>query len=349
MTRANVNPSGSQRRLGPELYEALARLGSQLESDLASDGPKLGRAGSPVLVPTASVIVTSSGNLPMLERCVRSIVASDYDDFEVIVVDNGPPSLDTPKMLLMQFPGERRLRYVEEPSTPVSLARNAGLARVETEVVAFTDEDVIVDRLWLRAGVEALLSEGGIGCVTGVSLPRERAAESRLTPEHWRGLREGLCRTTYRSLDARPERPDLPFAAGTLGSGLGIVMLTEAGRSVGGFDPALGPATLTRGGECLDLLIRLLRRGYALSYEPRAIVWRERPADAPGQRREVYRHGVGFGATLGKQLIAGPGRRNALRAVPVRRSPGRREALATSAGSGGLASSSVRLPISPAR
>jgi glycosyltransferase involved in cell wall biosynthesis len=259
----------------------------------------------------------------MLERCVRSIIACDYDDLELIVVGNGPRSLDTPRMLLTQFPGERRLRYVDQPSTPVSRARNVGLARVETEVVAFTDEDVIVDRLWLRAGVEALLSESGIGCVTGISLSRGLktqnglGTETLLLPERWRGSHEALGRTTYRYLDSRRQRPVLPFATGTLGSGLSIVMLTEVGRQLGGFDPALGPATLACGGECLDLLIRLLRRGYALSYEPRAIVWRERPADATGRRREVYRHGVGFGAMLGKQLLAGPRRRNLLRAIPI--------------------------------
>jgi glycosyltransferase involved in cell wall biosynthesis len=317
MTPANMNPSGSGRRLGPELYDALARLEGRWDSDERSTMPRIAHQESAGPTVAVSVVVTSSGNLPRLERCVRSIVASDYDDFEVIVVDNGPRSLDTPKMLLTRFPGERRLRYLEQPSRPVSIARNTGLARVETEVVAFTDDDITVDRRWLRAAVEALLSDGGIGCVTGVSFPRELGTGDLVLPERCPGWRDGLRRTTYRCLDSRPERPVLPFAADALGPGLSIVMLTEVGRSVGGFDPALGPATLACGGECLDLLIRLLRRGYALSYEPRAIVWRERPADARGQRREVYRHGVGCGAVLGKQLIAGPRRRSALRAIPA--------------------------------
>jgi glycosyltransferase involved in cell wall biosynthesis len=322
MTPPDMRRSGPPRRLSPELYEALVRLGSVPEPPRGSKVPELAPP-NPDLAPSVSVVVTSSGNLPMLERCVRSIVACAYDDFELIVVGHGPRSLDTPRMLLTQFPGEGRLRYVDQASTPVSLARNSGLARVETEVVAFTDEDVIVDRLWLRAGVEALLSEPGIGCVTGISLSRGltthngRGTETLLLPERWRGSHERLGRTTYRYLDGRKERPVLPFATGTLGSGPSIVMLTEVGRQLGGFDPALGPATLTCGGECLDLLIRLLRRGYALSYEPRAIVWRERPADAPARRREVYRHGVGVGAMLGKQLVTGPRRRNLLRAIPT--------------------------------
>jgi hypothetical protein len=74
---------------------------------------------------------------------------------------------------------------------------------------------------------------------------------------------------------------------------------------------------LACGGADLDLVVRLLRKGYALSYEPRAIVWREHPARAERQRRQVYRYGVGVGAMVGKQLIAGPDRRGVLRAIPA--------------------------------
>jgi glycosyltransferase involved in cell wall biosynthesis len=303
------------RRLGPELYEAFARLGHQPGPDGLSSLSDIAKAESAGPPPTVSVVVTTCRNPSMLERCLRSILVCDYEDFEVIVVDNGPPSLDTARMLITHFPGERRLRYVEEPRSSVSLARNTGLARAEAEVVAFTDDDVTVDRFWLRAAVEALLSEGGIACVTGISLPRECESDTRFRLGRQLLLDEGLRRATYRLPDLPRESPVLSVAAGALRSGLGIVMLTEVGRELGGFDPALGPATLSCGGEGLDLLIRLHRSGYGLSYEPRAIVWREHPVQG-WPARNVYRHGVGLGATLGKQLIAGPQRRNLLQAIP---------------------------------
>ena len=154
----------------------------------------------------------------------------------------------------------------------------------------------------------------------------------------------GSCRIW--SVTGRPEgriacptavrRTLLTYAAGGLGSGASIVMLTEVVRELGGFDPALGPATLACGGEQIDLLARLLHRGYALAYEADALVWREHPAHAGHQRRQIYRHGIGVGAMIGKRLIAGPGApplvgrdpgRNALRArsraAPERRPAGR--------------------------
>ena len=50
-------------------------------------------------------------------------------------------------------------------------------------------------------------------------------------------------------------------------------------------------------------------RGYTLSYEPNAIVWREHPAQRGARRRQIYRYGIGLGAIISKRLIAGPERR----------------------------------------
>jgi glycosyltransferase involved in cell wall biosynthesis len=264
-----------------------------------------------------SVVVTTCGNPGMLERCLRSILRCDYDDFEVVVVERGPRSLDTPRMLVRQFPGERRLRYVEEPGASRSVARNTGLARSEGEVVAFTDDAVVANRLWLRASVEALFSAGGVGCVTGLTLRREPERGPRLLLGGVADFGEGSRRRIYRLPDSRKEHPLLPYIASALASGASIVMLTQVSRDLGGFDPALGPATLACGGEDVDLVVRMLRRGYALSYEPRAIIWREHPGGARGTRRPVYRHGVGLGALIAKHLVLGPDRRDLLRAIPA--------------------------------
>jgi hypothetical protein len=66
----------------------------------------------------------------------------------------------------------------------------------------------------------------------------------------------------------------------------------------------------------LDFYIRLLRDGHAIAYEPSAIIWHEHPESMWRLRRQVYRYGVGLGATLGKQLLVGPNRMELLRVVP---------------------------------
>ncbi|MBV9797289.1 MAG: glycosyltransferase [Solirubrobacterales bacterium] len=316
VTRAQL-AGGLRRQLGVELTAAYARRDRHQEPDPFSLIGEARNGAHMVRSPPVSVIVPTCCNPGPLERCLRSIFECDYDDFEVIVVENRPGSSQTARMLVERFPGERALRYVEEPRPSASLARNAGLTKAEGEIVAFTDDDVVVDPLWLRASVEALTSERGIACVTGLILPLELESESQLLLEQFAGFGKGFRRRTYRLPDSWEENPLLPYTAGTLGSGASIVMLTEVGRELGGFDPALGPATPAKGGEDIDLLARVLQSGHGLSYEPRAIVWHEHPGGRPRLRRQVYSYGVGLGAMLAKQVIAGPDRRGFLRAVPA--------------------------------
>ena len=307
---------GVAAQLGMQLDEAYARRdlvgGARGSIELLVDGDGAGRAPAP----SVSVVVPTCANPGPLERCLRSILRSEYEDFEVIVVENRPRSSGTARMIVEQFAGESRLRYVEEPRPSASLARNAGLASAEGEVVAFTDDDVVVDPLWLRASAGALAGSGPVACVTGLILPLELESESQLLLEQFAGFGKGFEPRTYRLPEAREDNPLLPYAAGSLGSGASIVMLTAVARELGGFDPALGPATAARGGEDLDLLARVLRNGYAVSYEPRAIVWHEHPGGSARLRHQVYSYGIGLGAMLGKQLIASPRRRDFVRAIP---------------------------------
>jgi glycosyltransferase involved in cell wall biosynthesis len=263
---------------------------------------------------SVSVIVATCGHPPTLERCLRSVLHSDYDDFEVILVDHGPPSPDTARMLVTQFPGELRLRYLEEPWSSASMARNTGLARAEAAIVAFIDDDAVVDAQWIRTSVDALLDEPEVVCVTG------RSASPRVQDAMRFGAEltgKDSTRRTYRRSDTHNGHPLLAHTAGGLGSGAGIVMLTDVGRELGGFDLALGPATPACGGEHIDLLARLLRAGYTISHEPNAIIWREHPAHAEARPGQIYRYGIGLGAIITKRLIAGPERRAWLLALPA--------------------------------
>lgn len=299
---------------GPGLTAARARHNGPEEADCFARMSDVVRGGILGPSPSLSVIVVTRPNSGSLERCLRSILMCDYDDFEVIVVDTGPPSLDTPRMLVRQLPGELRLRYVAEPWAPASLARNIGLARAEAEIVAFIDDDVIVDRPWLRACVDAMLG-GEIACVTGRCLPKESDSEME-PPVALDDQSGGSGRRTYRMSDRQKRSALLPNRIGPLGSRGGIVLLTEVARKLGGFDPALGPATLTCGGENIDLLLRLGRRGWAVAHEPSAVVWREHAAGGGRPRRHAIGQGIGFGAAIAKQVLVGPKRRELVRIVP---------------------------------
>jgi hypothetical protein len=124
-------------------------------------------------LPSISVVVPTCGDPVALERCVRSILACDYGEFELIVVDNRPESTAAAVMLFEEFADDPRVRYVEEPRPGASWARNAGLAVAEGEIVAFADDDVVVDPFWLQRCAAAFERSDDVACATGLILPFE--------------------------------------------------------------------------------------------------------------------------------------------------------------------------------
>jgi O-antigen biosynthesis protein len=267
--------------------------------------------------PPISVVVTTCRDPVALQPCLESILACDYDDFEVIVVENRPGWYETRNLLGGRFARERRLRYVEEEQPGLASARNAGLSHADGELVAFTDDDVLVDSAWLHACARGFARAEDVACVTGQILPHELATPSQHLFEQFTGFGKGVRARVHRLPEARAEDPLMPYAPGTIGSGANTCGRADVLRQLGGFAPSLGAGTPAAGGEDLDLYIRLLRAGHAIAYEPGALVWHRHPDGMARVRRQAYRYGVGLGAALGRQLIAGPERTELLRSVPA--------------------------------
>ncbi len=285
---------------------------------------------------SVSVVVTTCRNPVNLQRCLTSVLESDHHDFEVIVVENRPGAGDTRTMIEERFRKDSRVSYLEERQRGLSSARNAGLAAAGNELVAFLDDDVIVDRAWMRRAAAAFDRFDDIACVTGLILPLELESESQLLLERFMTLGKGFTPRIFRLPDSWDEYPALPYTPGVVGSGANTLVRADVAWRLGGFDPSLGTGTPASGGEDLDLYIRLLRAGHAIAYEPGAIVWHPHPSEPAQLRRQVYRYGVGLGATLTKQLVAGPERRQLLQAIPAgiayARDPASRKNAGTSEG-----------------
>lgn len=308
------------RQLEAELHDAFSRRGVPLPDDLPAEGVpadagRMGDATGPR--PPVSVVIPTCCEPARLERCLESVLDCTYDDFEVIVVENRPGSGATSRMLAERFPGESRLRYLEEARVGSSFARNTGLAAAEGEVVAFADDDVLVDSGWVDRCAAALASPGDVACVAGLILPLELESDSQVLLEQFASFGKGFRRETYRLPESRTDHPLLPYTPGIIGSGANMAVRAEVLRRLGGFDVSLGGGTAAFGGEDLDVFVRLLLEGHAIAYEPRAIVWHRHPDGSARLDRQAYLYGVGLGALLAKQLLAGPRRVEFLRAVPA--------------------------------
>jgi glycosyltransferase involved in cell wall biosynthesis len=91
--------------------------------------------------PHASVIIPTYNRGPMIKQAIDSVLAQDYTEFELIVVDDG--SSDDTSDVLDAYGNVIKVLY--QKNKGVSAARNRGIAEASGTYIAFLDSD----DLWL--------------------------------------------------------------------------------------------------------------------------------------------------------------------------------------------------------
>ena len=91
--------------------------------------------------PLVSVIIPTYNRGWVLREAIDSVLAQDFRDFELIVVDDG--STDNTGQILDSY--HQDLMGIRQPNTGVSAARNRGIAAAAGQLLAFLDSD----DLWL--------------------------------------------------------------------------------------------------------------------------------------------------------------------------------------------------------
>ena len=107
-------------------------------------------------VPLISVIVPVYNVAAYLPRCVQSLLVQSFEDFEVILVDDG--STDVGGLMCDAFAElDGRVRVVHQANAGISAARNAGIAAARGDWFAFVDSDDAVHPQYLKALLDAAM------------------------------------------------------------------------------------------------------------------------------------------------------------------------------------------------
>lgn len=117
----------------------------------------------------ASIIIATYNRGEVLAQTISMALAQDFDDYEVIVVDQtAPPSVDP--RAYAQY-GDR-IRFLWLPRRGVTLARNAGVLAARGEIAILVDDDVVFGPDYVACHVRRYDSPS-VGGVTGLtSAPR---------------------------------------------------------------------------------------------------------------------------------------------------------------------------------
>ncbi len=259
--------------------------------------------------PLVSVVIPTRERPQQVAACVRSLLSLAYPPsrYEIIVVDNAPLTSATAELIRRRYGDSSQVGYVRENRPGVSNARNRGLAVAQGDVVAFVDDDELVDEHWLAGLVGGFAAAERVACVTGLIVPSEIETPAQGWFEQFGGYCKGGCtRHIFNLTDQRPHDPLFPYNVGMLGSGGSMAFRRSILRDVGGFDPALGSATPALAGEDIEALLRVLLAGHTLVYEPAAILYHPPHRDFARLCTQIHGYGTGLTACLLKTLLANP-------------------------------------------
>lgn len=306
-----------QERFAAAITDHLAAEGAGWTSGAVVPPPAVGCPGLFTSHTEVTVVVCTRDRGQALAECLERLAALTHPHLDLLVVDNAPTDDSTRRVVEDFAARDPRFRYVVESRPGLSRARNRGLAEARGAVIAYTDDDVAVDPGWVQGLLRGFARRADVGCVTGlvatagIDTGEEAYFDARAASWSTR------CEPELYDL-AGSARDDAlyPYSAGIFGTGANFAFDTAVLRELGGFDEALGAGAPTRGGEDLDVFVRVLRGGRALAYEPAAVVWHHHRADPAALLRQLYGYGTGLTAYLTKCLLQREVRRDVLRRVP---------------------------------
>ncbi len=247
---------------------------------------------APAALPTITVAVCTRDRSEDLKICLESIHRLRHRPMEILVIDNAPTSDATCRLVESSFP---EVRYIVEPRPGLDWARNRAAAEAHGDIVAYTDDDVVVDARWTEALAGAFGSDDSIMAVTGLVVPHELETEAQALFETYGGFGRGTARKWYRATGPRKYRAARSFiGAGQFGTGANMAYRRRVFQQTGLFDPALDVGTVTNGGGDLDMFFRVLKHGHTLVYEPAAVIWHRHRRDYAKLRTQIANNGVGL-------------------------------------------------------
>jgi cellulose synthase/poly-beta-1,6-N-acetylglucosamine synthase-like glycosyltransferase/peptidoglycan/xylan/chitin deacetylase (PgdA/CDA1 family)/spore germination protein YaaH len=223
--------------------------------------------------PFVSIIVPAFNEELVIANTIVSLLASDYSNYEIIVVDDGSQD-DTSKVVAERFGADARVRLITVANGGKAAALNTGLHHARGEVVIALDADTLFAPQTVGALVRRFHDQE-IGAVAGNAKVGNRV--NLIT--RWQALEyitsQNLDRRAFASLNCITV---VPGAVGAWRKDLVI--------EAGGFPSD----TLA---EDQDLTLRIRRLGYKIGYEETAIAWTEAPHDLRSLAKQRFRWSYG--------------------------------------------------------
>ena len=234
------------------------------------------------LLPPVSVVVPAYNEEVGIAATLRSLVASDYADLEVIVVDDGSTDATAAVVAGLGLPG---VRLIRQPNAGKPVALSTGIAAAEHDILVLVDADTVFEPTAVRELV-AVLVNPDVGAVSG----NTKVGNRRSMLGRWQHIEYVIgFNLDRRMFDVLRCMPTVPGAIGAF--------RREALSDAGG----VSSDTLA---EDTDLTMAIIRAGWRVVYAPLARAWTEAPATLGQLWRQRYRWCYGTMQAMWKHRAA---------------------------------------------
>ena len=218
--------------------------------------------------PDISVVVCTYNRAALLREALRSLFAQKAQDltFEIVVVDNNS-SDDTPATVeSLKAESPISLRYFREPRQGNAYARNTGVEKAESSIIAFLDDDCTADENWLATIKSAFDRDPELAFVGGRVLPVWQSdPPSWLNTAHW----APLALLDY-GIEARKISGQKPLGLLTANIAIRKAVFDELGGFLTSLQRVKGSIGSMEDHEFLQRICRSGRRGL---YLPELVTW----------------------------------------------------------------------------
>ena len=224
-------------------------------------------------VPFVSILVPAYNEELVIANTIRSLLASDYPSYEIIVIDDGSQD-NTSGIVTWEFAGDERVRLLTVTNAGKAAALNTGLRYARGEIVIALDADTLFAPHTVGALAHRFYDKT-LGAIAGNAKVGNRVN----IVTRWQALEyitsQNMDRRAFASLNC------ITVVPGAVGAWRRDLLV-----EVGGFPSD----TLA---EDQDLTLRIRRLGYRIGYEETAIAWTEAPHNLRSLAKQRFRWAYG--------------------------------------------------------
>jgi GT2 family glycosyltransferase len=210
--------------------------------------------------PLVSVVVLSWNTLQETKVAIDSVRKLDYQNYEIIVVDNG--STDGSKEYLSK---QKNIVYVDLPAnTGFTGGQLVAYEVAKGEFIALVNSDAVIAPTWLSVLIDLMNKGSGVGAAGGRAYTWDKDNGSYDTNNSFYSYQVINPVNAYgKTLMTGEQTCEVDSI-----SGAAVLIRKEAIEKVGYFDDRFFAYF-----EETDLFARMKRAGYKIMYEPTALTW----------------------------------------------------------------------------